>query len=110
MVRWEEAEDIPPVRKSCPATSQSGARRERGLRTGPRTVLWWCGGERVTGPSQVRPPAPPRPLIRLSRMQPECRLRAPHTALGVSLQMLSQMTLIREHICYEPVQPPATGG
>ena len=55
-VRWEEVEDIPPVRKSCPATSQFGARWERGLRTGPRTVLWWCGGERVTGLSQVRPP------------------------------------------------------
>lgn len=105
-VRWEEVEDIPPVRKSCPATSQSGAWRERGLRTGPRTVLWWCGGKRVTGLSQVRPP----PLIHLSGTQPECRLRAPHTALGASLQMLSQMTLIREHICFEPVQPPATGG
>lgn len=43
-------------------------------------------------------------------MQAERRHSELPAALWVSLQMLCQMTLIREQICYKPVQPLAIAG
>lgn len=69
-------------------------------------MLWWRGGDRGHRAfSSALPPVNPSALG-----QAERRLRAAHTALGVSLQMLGWMVGIREQICYTPGQPPGTVG
>lgn len=45
-----------------------------------------------------------------ARMQAEHRHSELHAVLGVGLQMLCQMTLTREQICYKPVQPLSVAG
>lgn len=90
-----------------PVSLLSRARPDEGPKRNVSAMLWWSWGEQVLGrlPQRCLLTANLSAWFSLSVETYSCAHRA-----GVSLQMLHQMTLIREQICYKLVRPAAVVG